>query len=96
MPTDRPALGPTCYRQAGPSCIHPWSERGTTMSKRLTEPENAALLRTLKAGYKNGKSVRQLSTDNGVSYGKVHRMLLEAGVEFRPRGGYQRGKKVSA
>ena len=53
----------------------------------MTEKENADLFKTLKTGYSNGKSVRQLSKDNGVSYGKVHRMLFEGGVQFRPRGG---------
>ena len=57
------------------------------MVKRLTEKENGDLLKTLKTGYGNGKSVRQLAADNGVSYGKVHRMLREANVKFRSRGG---------
>ncbi|MFJ7205977.1 helix-turn-helix domain-containing protein [Streptomyces sp. NPDC098789] len=41
----------------------------------------------LKKAYLNGASIRELSESTGRSYGWVHRMLAEAGVAFRRRGG---------
>lgn len=37
--------------------------------------------------YAAGASIRTLSREYGRSYGAVHRMLSEAGVELRGRGG---------
>ncbi|MGI8309658.1 helix-turn-helix domain-containing protein [Saccharopolyspora hattusasensis] len=44
------------------------------------------LARVLKSKYEKGASIRQLCKESGRSYGIVHRMLAEAGVQFRPRG----------
>jgi transposase len=43
--------------------------------------------------YKKGASIRQIADEFGRSYGNVHRMLREAGVELRGRGGSVRKKK---
>ena len=37
--------------------------------------------------YAKGKSIREISEATGASYGKIHRLLGEAGVTLRPRGG---------
>lgn len=37
--------------------------------------------------YRTGASIRQLAEQFEMSYGKVHRLLGEAGVELRGRGG---------
>ncbi len=37
--------------------------------------------------YESGLTVRQVAALYGVSYGKIYRLLVEAGVTFRPRGG---------
>lgn len=50
----------------------------------------AAWAEELAAHYRAGKSVRVLAHTYGRSYGMVHRLLSEAGVEFRPRGGNQK------
>jgi hypothetical protein len=53
--------------------------------------------------YDSGESIRSLAASTGRSYGFVHRLLTEAGVELRRRGGAtksrtgrstSRGKKV--
>lgn len=36
--------------------------------------------------YGDGRSVREIARKLGRSYGYVHKLLAEAGVEFRPRG----------
>lgn len=53
--------------------------------------------------YDSGESIRSLAASTGRSYGFVHRLLTESGVELRRRGGAtksrathtaSRGKKV--
>jgi hypothetical protein len=44
----------------------------------------------LKRRYDAGESIRQLAAATGRSYGFVHRLLGEAGVELRGRGGATR------
>ncbi|NJP80765.1 helix-turn-helix domain-containing protein [Streptomyces telluris] len=41
----------------------------------------------LRALYEDGASIRDLTRSTGRSYGFVHRVLLEAGVTLRGRGG---------
>lgn len=45
------------------------------------------LARQLAEAYKTGASIRELAEDHAFSYGKVHRILSESGVELRGRGG---------
>lgn len=55
--------------------------------------------RTRLAGYgawrylKRNASVRELAQDWGRSYGFVHRLLKEVGVQFKSRGGAMRTKR---
>ncbi|MFJ3946200.1 helix-turn-helix domain-containing protein [Streptomyces griseoaurantiacus] len=37
--------------------------------------------------YNSNHSIRSLMAESGRSYGFVHKLLSEAGVTFRPRGG---------
>lgn len=46
------------------------------------------------AMYKEEVSIRDIATRIGRSYGWVHRMLIETGIELRGIGG-QRGKRVA-
>ncbi|WP_205857015.1 helix-turn-helix domain-containing protein [Phytoactinopolyspora endophytica] len=46
----------------------------------------------LKKQYESGKSIRELASETGRSYGFIHRLLSEAGVTLRGRGGATRGK----
>jgi len=41
----------------------------------------------LAGRYNQGASIRSLARESGRSYGLVQKLLREAGVEFRPRGG---------
>lgn len=58
-------------------------EKGVSISGR----ERAELRKELKRLYESGSSIRDLCDATGRSYGFIHRMLTEAGVEFRSRGG---------
>ncbi|WP_308163900.1 helix-turn-helix domain-containing protein [Nonomuraea sediminis] len=57
---------------------------------RVSGAERETLKAALKRRYSSGESIRALSVSTGRSYGFVHRLLEEAGVPLRPRGGNQR------
>jgi lambda repressor-like predicted transcriptional regulator len=56
-----------------------WGARRATFAQAVVE------------GYRNGATIRQLARQTGRSYGFIHRVLTENGVQFRQRGG-TRGK----
>ena len=60
---------------------------------RVTGAERDKLSVTLTKKYNSGASIRELASATGRSYGFVHRVLSEAGVTLRGRGGATRGKK---
>jgi len=60
---------------------------------RVTGVERDKLSTGLKKKYDNGASIRELAASTGRSYGFVHRVLSEAGVNLRGRGGPTRRKK---
>jgi DNA-directed RNA polymerase specialized sigma24 family protein len=54
---------------------------------RVTGTDRAALTERVVALYLNREmSIREISEDTGRSYGAVHTLLKDAGVELRPRG----------
>jgi hypothetical protein len=61
---------------------------------RITGGDRNKLAADLKRRYTSGASIRDLASETGRSYGFVHRMLSEAGVALRGRGGATRGKKA--
>jgi hypothetical protein len=61
---------------------------------RITGGDRNKLAADLKRRYSSGSSIRVLASETGRSYGFVHRMLSEAGVTLRGRGGATRGKKT--
>ena len=62
--------------------------------RRITGGDRNKLAADLKRRYTSGASIRDLASETGRSYGFVHRMLSEAGVALRGRGGATRGKKA--
>ena len=71
---------------------------------RVTGVDRSKLATTLGKRYDSGESIRSLAASTGRSYGFVHRLLTESGVELRRRGGAtknrgaraaSRGKKVN-
>lgn len=59
------------------------ASRGT----RVTGADRESLTADLRSKYENGASIRELAAETGRSYGFVHRLLRESGVELRGRGG---------
>jgi predicted transcriptional regulator len=59
---------------------------------RITGSERTKLSNELKKAYDKGKSIRELADAHGRSYGFVHRVLSESGVNLRGRGGATRTK----
>lgn len=58
--------------------------------KRIVgEDRERATAEAVKA-YRAGMSVRDIAANTNRSYGAVHRLLSEAGVDFRSRGGNTR------
>jgi transposase len=45
--------------------------------------------------YKNGASIRSLAERTNRSYGAINRMLHDAGIEVRSRGGARAGRRAS-
>jgi hypothetical protein len=61
--------------------------------QRVTGAERETLTVDLVKKYKSGASIRELAADTSRSYGFIHRILKDAGVELRGRGGATRRKK---
>lgn len=59
-------------------------------NQRLSPAERERAAAVLAARYRQGDSIRQLSTDTGYSIGRVRGLLLAAGVTLRGRGGNNR------
>lgn len=60
---------------------------------RITGDNRDKLASDLKKRYEKGASIRSLAESTGRSYGFVHRVLCESGVQLRGRGGATRSKK---
>lgn len=56
-------------------------------SRRITGEARERLRETVVNRYRNGASIRTIAADTARSYGATHRLLCEAGVELRSRGG---------
>jgi DNA-directed RNA polymerase specialized sigma24 family protein len=56
-------------------------------NQRVTGPEREKLSSELLKRYQRGQSIREICSETGYSIGRVRRLLVDAGVEFRGRGG---------
>lgn len=57
---------------------------------RVLGKEREVLAAKVASAYRKGASIRDIAAVQQRSYGSIHRLLGEAGVELRPRGGYRR------
>ena len=69
------------------------SGAGVAQATRVVPSTRQRLVEELVKKYKSGSSIRALAEATGRSYGFVHRVLSEAGVPLRGRGGATRVKK---
>src|SRR5690606_39499428 len=60
---------------------------------RITGNTREKLAADLKKKYEKGASIRALAEATGRSYGFVHRVLSESGVQLRGRGGATRSEE---
>jgi predicted transcriptional regulator len=65
---------------------------GKARSARVTGDQREELARQLATQYVAGASIRELSASTGRSYGFIHRMLTDADVPLRGRGGATRDR----
>ncbi|HJV12399.1 MAG TPA: helix-turn-helix domain-containing protein, partial [Propionibacteriaceae bacterium] len=63
---------------------------------RITGTQRTELASRYAKRYAAGESIRKIADDAGRSFGFVHGVLKEAGVELRGRGGATRGAKKAA
>ena len=63
---------------------------------RITGAQRTTLASQYAKRYAAGESIRKIADDAGRSFGFVHGVLKEAGVELRGRGGATRGAKKTA
>ena len=63
---------------------------------RITGAQRTTLASQYAKRYAAGESIRKIADDAGRSFGFVHGVLKEAGVELRGRGGATRGVKKTA
>ena len=63
---------------------------------RITGEGRKDLAATLVERYQRGESIRSMAQDIGRSYGFVHGVLAESGVQMRSRGGATRGAAAEA
>ena len=56
-------------------------------NQRVTGSERTKLGGELLKRYERGQSIREICAETGYSIGRVRRLLVDAGVEFRGRGG---------
>jgi hypothetical protein len=62
--------------------------------QRLSGAERAGVGLDLLRRYQAGLSIRQICAETGYSIGRVRRLLIDAGVRFRSRGGGPRPRRA--
>ncbi|WP_413808180.1 helix-turn-helix domain-containing protein [Streptomyces sp. OE57] len=60
---------------------------GMTYQPRIKGAERKALASSLGRDYHAGATIRALAAERSMSYGTVRKLLLEAKVQLRGRGG---------
>ena len=62
---------------------------------RMPDAERKRVGEALLREYDKGRSIREICAETGYSIGRVRRLLIDAGVQFRGRGGATRNRKQS-
>ena len=65
---------------------------GKPGAERVAGQAREQLTQELAEAYGQGASIRDLAASSGRSYGLIHKLLGEAGVQLRGRGGATRGR----
>lgn len=59
----------------------------------MPSAERAAVGQDLLRRYESGRSIREICKETGYSIGRVRRLLEDAGVTYRRRGGANRSSR---
>lgn len=62
---------------------------------RIAGPLRDEATREFVRRYEDGESIRSIAAESGRSYGFVQKLLKEAGVQFRARGGATRPRRAA-
>jgi hypothetical protein len=62
---------------------------------RVSGADRAKLAADLKRRYESGEGIRSLAASTGRSYGFIHRILTENGIQLRGRGSATRGRATA-
>ena len=60
----------------------------------MSDAERAAVGQDLLRRYEGGASIREICRETGYSIGRVRRLLEDAGVTYRRRGGANRSREA--
>jgi transposase len=80
-------------RSSGVPGLHAAESARTDPNRQVRGDERRELTEFVSAEYDKGKSIRDIASNIGRSYGFVHRLLAEAGIELRTRGGARKGPR---
>ncbi|MCW4353156.1 helix-turn-helix domain-containing protein [Hoyosella sp. YIM 151337] len=69
---------------------------GLSKGARITGESRERIRSEIRQKYESGASIRSLAESMGRSYGFVHKILVEADVKLRGRGGANRRRRISA
>lgn len=61
-------------------------DRASDRGRRIVGAERATLAKDMVKRYTSGESIQDIATSTGRSYGFVHRVLTESGLQLRQRG----------
>jgi hypothetical protein len=79
----------------GPPPAEP-SKHKEVKGRRIVGAERQTLANVLVKRYNGGESLRSLAASTDRSYGFIHRVLSESGVQLRQRGGARRRKRSTS
>jgi hypothetical protein len=70
----------------------PGSTPALRRGQRMSDDERASVGQDLLRRYEAGASIREICRETGYSIGRVRRLLEDAGVTYRRRGGANRSR----
>jgi hypothetical protein len=88
------AIGNTLLQSEPPQQHDDNEQLGNRTAGQASAGGRSALAKDFVKRYQGGESIRAIAASTGRSYGFIHRLLTESGVQLRPRGGARRRKKA--
>lgn len=92
--TKKVAAKAVAVKPAAKSSARATAKTALKKGVRITGASRDSVTAKVRQRYQSGESIRSMAADLGRSYGFVHRILVDAKVPLRGRGGATRGKKI--